>query len=317
MTRRTRRNRSAGFEGRPLPRPDDEIYDQGLMFDLGTALSRRRVLAVVGAGAGAATVGLFARGSGAFAAVASASGSTEPSAPATEIPEETAGPYPGDGSNGPDILEQTGIVRSDITTSIGDATGVAEGVPTTVELTIYDLANGGVPFAGAALYLWHCSREGGYSMYSPGVENENFLRGVQIADADGKLAFQTIFPACYSGRWPHMHFEVYPDEASITDSTSAIATSQLALPQDVCDVVYAEAGYEQSVTNLAQLSLATDGVFSDDGAATQLATVSGDVASGYTVSLSIGVDTTTAAGGGTMGGGPDGGGPGGPPTTSS
>ena len=34
-----------------------------------------------------------------------------------EIPEETAGPYPGDGSNGVNVLSESGIVRSDITTS--------------------------------------------------------------------------------------------------------------------------------------------------------------------------------------------------------
>ena len=34
-----------------------------------------------------------------------------------EIPEETAGPYPGDGSNGVNVLTETGIVRSDITSA--------------------------------------------------------------------------------------------------------------------------------------------------------------------------------------------------------
>jgi hypothetical protein len=32
----------------------------------------------------------------------------------TEVPEETAGPYPGDGSNGPNVLDDSGIVRSDM-----------------------------------------------------------------------------------------------------------------------------------------------------------------------------------------------------------
>ena len=88
-----------------------------------------------------------------------------------------------------------------------------------------------------------------------------------------------------------MHFEVYPDQASISDSTNAIATSQLALPEEVCNVVYAEEGDAQSVANLALLTLATDGIFGDDGATTQMATVTGDVASGYTINLSMGVDT--------------------------
>ena len=70
-------------------------------------------------------------------------------------------------------------------------------------------------------------------MYSDGVTDQNYLRGVQVADSTGMVRFTSIFPACYDGRWPHIHFEVYPDQASITDSTSAIATSQVALPQDV------------------------------------------------------------------------------------
>src|SRR5690606_41185269 len=49
--------------------------------------------------------------------------STAASADGDEFPTETAGPYPGDGSNGPHLLEAAGIERSDLTTSIdgGDA----------------------------------------------------------------------------------------------------------------------------------------------------------------------------------------------------
>jgi protocatechuate 3,4-dioxygenase beta subunit len=272
------------YEGRPLPRPAEALVDQGLGFDVGTLLSRRNLLGLLGIGA--ATVGLAACGAG----TTSSSGGT---ASAGEIPDETAGPYPSDGSNGPDVLEQSGIVRSDIRSSFGDSTGTAEGVPMRLELTITDLAHDGAPFEGVAVYVWHCTREGGYSLYSPGVEDQNFLRGVQIADADGLVRFTSVFPACYDGRWPHIHFEVYPDQASMTDSTSAVATSQVALPQATCEQVYAENGYEASVANLARVSLDSDMVFGDDGAAQQLGTVSGDVRSGYTVSLAVAVDTTT------------------------
>ena len=144
-------------------------------------------------------------------------------------------------------------------------------------------------------------------MYSQGVEDQNYLRGVQVADANGTVTFSSIFPACYSGRWPHIHSEVYPDQAGITDVSSVIATSQVALPQDVCEQVYAQPGYEASVNNLAQVSLQTDNVFGDDGGVSQLATVTGDVASGYSVSLAVGVDTTTTpTGGGAPAGGPGG-----------
>jgi hypothetical protein len=164
--------------------------------------------------------------------------------------------------------------------------------------------------------VWHCDRDGGYSLYSDKITKENYLRGVQIADDQGVVKFTSIFPACYTGRWPHIHFEVYPDQASITDSTKAIATSQVALPKDVCDTVYATAGYESSVKTLAQVSLADDNVFGDDDGASQLGTVTGDVKNGYVVMLTVGVDTTTKPTGGGMPGGSDGapsGAPGGTP----
>jgi protocatechuate 3,4-dioxygenase beta subunit len=205
-----------------------------------------------------------------------------------EVPEETAGPYPGDGSNGVNVLSESGVVRSDLTSSFGSASGVAEGVPVTVRLKVYDLNGETVtPLPGAAIYLWHCDRGGRYSLYSEGVTDENYLRGVQEADADGNLTFTSIFPACYAGRWPHMHFEVYESIDSATSYTNKLRTSQLALPQDVCDEVYGTVeGYEQSVSNLAQLTLDTDGIFSD-GYSLQMANVTGSVDEGYTISLNV------------------------------
>ena len=273
------------WRGRLLPRPMEDLEDQGLGFDVETVLNRRAVLR--GVGLGALGLGLVA--------CSSDSGDTASTTGARgEIPEETAGPYPGDGSNGPDVLEESGIIRSDIRSSIGDFTGTAEGVPMTLELAVSDLAAGGSAFAGVAVYVWHCDREGRYSLYSEGAEDQNYLRGAQVADADGLVRFTSIFPACYAGRWPHIHFEVYPDRDSISDSTNAIATSQVALPKATCDQVYASAGYEQSAQNLPRVSLATDLVFADDGAARQLATVTGDVDDGYTVRLAVRIDTGTA-----------------------
>ncbi|ADB74491.1 intradiol ring-cleavage dioxygenase [Geodermatophilus obscurus] len=308
-------DRTPTYEGRSLPRPDEELVDQGLGFDVGTLLSRRRLLVL---GLGAASVGLAACGGG--GSTSSSASSSSAASSAYEIPDETAGPYPGDGSNGPDVLEQIGIVRSDIRSSFGEFSGTAEGVPMTLELTIADLADGGVPFEGVAVYVWHCTREGGYSLYSSGIEDQNYLRGVQVADADGLVRFTSVFPACYDGRWPHVHFEVYPDQAAITDSANAIATSQVALPQDACEAVYATAGYEASVADLSRVSLSSDNVFGDDGGAGQLATVTGDVTGGYTVRLAVGVDTGTTPTGGGLGGdgapsGVPGGGPGGTPPT--
>ena len=184
------------------------------------------------------------------------------------------------------MLTQDGVVRSDVTSSFGSMSGRAPGVPTTVELTITDVAKAGAPYAGAAVYMWHCTRDGLYSLYSQGATNQNFLRGVQEADANGKVTFTTIFPGAYSGRWPHIHFEVYPTLAAAKNSGNKIATSQLALPEATCNTVYATTGYEQSVRNLPNTSLAKDNVFSD-GADQETPTASGDVNGGIKLALTV------------------------------
>ncbi|GAA3324883.1 intradiol ring-cleavage dioxygenase [Paeniglutamicibacter sulfureus] len=278
------------YKSRSLPRPHQDLEDQGLGFDVQTLIGRRGALKAFG-------VGALALGLAACTAITN-DASTGTSA--GEIPDETAGPYPGDGSNGPDVLEQSGIVRRDIRSSFGDANGTAEGVALDLELNIKDLANGGAAFAGVAVYVWQCDRDGNYSMYTPAAEQENYLRGVQVADAEGTVRFTSVFPACYPGRWPHIHFEVYPDAASITDSAQAIAISQVALPQDVSDAVYATDGYANSVRTLARLSLESDNVFGDDGGASQLATVTGETVAGYKAVLDVGVDTSTAPAAGAM-----------------
>jgi protocatechuate 3,4-dioxygenase beta subunit len=202
------------------------------------------------------------------------------------IPEETAGPFPGDGSNGPNVLTEDGIVRGDIRPSFGAASGRAEGVPATLDLAVLDSANGCAPLAGAAVYVWHCDRDGQYSLYSPGAAGENYLRGVQAADSGGAVSFTTIFPGCYSGRWPHVHFEVYASVADATGGGSVLTTSQLAIPEDACNQVYAADGYAQSVSNLASLTLESDNVFAD-GSGQQLATATGSADDGFALRLSV------------------------------
>ncbi len=213
---------------------------------------------------------------------------TEGSAPTScaQVPEETGGPYPGDGSNGANALALTGIVRSDIRTSLAPATGTAAGVPLTVKLTLANINAGCAPLAGYAVYIWHCDRDGNYSMYT--LATENYLRGVQEADASGTVTFTTIFPGCYSGRWPHIHFEIYSSVAKAQAASGKVKTSQLALPADICRLVYATSGYEASVRNLAQTSLASDMVFSD-GATLETPLVTGTVTQGFVASLTVGV----------------------------
>jgi protocatechuate 3,4-dioxygenase beta subunit len=206
------------------------------------------------------------------------------------IPRETEGPFPGDGSQGSqyNILDDSGIVRTDIRSSLGTG-NMAEGVPLTVQLQLVNTNGECAPLAGYAVYLWHCDRDGRYSMYSNGATDEDYLRGVQVADEQGILSFTTIFPGCYSGRWPHIHFEIYPSLAVATYAANKIHTSQLAFPEAICSNVYtSDAAYSQSVTNLSRVSLETDGIFRD-GVDQQMAKMSGDAATGYLATLVVGV----------------------------
>ncbi len=296
-----------------VPQPtDDHSADEhaadehddfgGFQRDLPAFLGRRRALQLLG---GASLVGLLAAcgsssdsasgssstsagGASSSTAAGSGSGSSTTAAgvtasAGTEIPDETQGPYPADGSNGPNILGTDGIVRADITSSVGDLSGTAEGVPLAVQLTVVDHSTG-KPVSGATVYAWHCTADGQYSVYQ--VTDQNYLRGVQAADSSGKLTFTTIFPGCYSGRWPHIHFEVYPSLEEATAGTASIKTSQLALPESDCSAVYADSRYGSSASNLGRMSLDSDNVFRD-GWTEQLATMSGSVADGYTASLLV------------------------------
>ena len=278
------------------------VHDKGLRFDMQT-MSRRRLLGVLGGAGALAALGACATDSSTSTSTASTATSTATTTSAstaslTEVESETAGPYPADGSNGPDVRTLDGIVRKDIRSSFGDASGTAEGVPLEFSLVVKDLD--GTAVTGAAVYAWHCDRDGNYSLYSDGITDQNYLRGIQETDSTGTATFTSIFPACYSGRWPHIHFEVYGSLANATSGDGPIVkTSQIAIPEDAAETVYATDGYSKSVANISQVSLATDNVFGDDSAATELATVSGSVADGYQATLTILIDPSgTESGGG-------------------
>lgn len=322
------------YEGRLLTRPDDELVDQGAAFDASTLITRRRVLVGVGLGVGALTLAACTSpATGTSTPTATSTGSATPTAVPTpsatptedpgsditaaagEIPEETNGPYPADGTNGVTVLDESGIVRSDVRSSLDGGTTVA-GVTFTLTMLVTDLAAGNVPLAGAAVYIWQCDAAGLYSMYSQGAEDETYLRGIQVADDNGEVTFTTIVPGCYTGRWTHIHFEIYPDLASATDVANAIATSQLAFPAEMLSGIYARDEYSGSARNLADVgSIEQDMVFGDGGDwSLQVPTITGDIDNGYVGTLAVAVDETTenvVSGGGGAPGGGQGGGPGG------
>jgi protocatechuate 3,4-dioxygenase beta subunit len=251
--------------------------EAGLGFDiermLGMTASRRTSLRWLLAGAACpiASCGGAAMTPGtviATTATGTGGGATTTAARCAVIPEETAGPYPADGTNSSaggvaNALALTGIVRSDIRSSVAGATGIAAGVPLTIRLQLVNVGAACASVAGAAVYLWHCDRAGAYSMYSNGIKSENYLRGVQAADGNGVVTFTTIVPGCYAGRMPHVHFEGYPSLDRAASAANRIRASQFTFPMAILNATYAAAGYEASVT--------------------------GSLAEGYVASLTVGV----------------------------
>lgn len=280
----------------------------GLHRDMPTLLHRREALLWIG---GVSLAGLLAACSGRAAttspttAAMESSSSTDPGSPTSstttsgasgetattalaaligpEIPDEAAGPFPADGTNGPNILTDDGPIKAHITTSFSGLSGTAEGIATTLQFTVVDNETG-TPLSGAVMYLWHCTADGRYSIYE--IDDQNYLRGVQVTDDAGRLSFETVFPGCYPGRWPHCHFEVFASLDDAATGSSAIKTSQLAFPQTDCEEVYTDDRYGDSARQLARLSLARDVVFRD-GWADQLATVVGTIDTGYTATLLV------------------------------
>jgi protocatechuate 3,4-dioxygenase beta subunit len=210
---------------------------------------------------------------------------------------ETNGPYPADGTNTSsgttsNALTVSGIVRSDIRSSfLGASTTIATGVEFKLTLTVVDVNATCAPLAGYAVYIWCCDRSGNYSLYT--AAPESYLRGVQVTDANGQITFTLIVPGCYSGRWPHIHLEVFSSLSTATSGRYASLVGQLALPAAVCATVYADTtAYPSSARNFAQISVSTDNVFNDNSAAQiaqQTPTMVGSVAEGYTGNATIGL----------------------------
>lgn len=196
----------------------------------------------------------------------SGSGSGSGTGTCTTSPSETAGPFP---TKTPSSLVSADI-RSDRT-----------GVPLTINITINNKNNSCAALAGAIVDIWHCDKDGNYSEYGgSGMQSTNytsvhFLRGRQVTDAKGLVTFTSVFPGWYSGRAPHIHVHVY------SASGTSLLVTQIAFPTDVCNTVYTTATnfYTRGTQDTSN---ARDNVFSDS-LASELATVTGSVSAGYTL----------------------------------
>ena len=270
--------------------------------DLRRPLSRREALSLLGSTAGAAFV--VGCGGGVTSTVAgttsgSTSGTTTPTTTGscTKVAEETAGPFPSNGSNTnagvtKNVLADSRVFRSDIRSDL-DGSNTQPGTPFTVTLTVLNLNGSCAVLAGYYVYLWHCNATGSYSQYSGNnnggdFSDRSFLRGVGVTDANGQVSFTTIFPGRYAGRATHMHFQVFPDNTPSNGEQRA--TSQLAFPPSITDgsgSPYTNTTlYPSSASN--NTSNSSDNVFSD-GTSTEMLSITGNNSSGYVGTITVAI----------------------------
>jgi len=235
------------------------------------SLTRRAVLGALTAVGGAAIAG--ACGSATASPTGPSTGSTSTgdspggtsNGACTVIPSETEGPYP----DRTGMINNTAFYRQDITEG-------KPGTPLTLALTVVNVASGCTPVANATVEVWHCDHQGGYSEYTTSGTS---MRGLQKTDARGQAGFTTIYPGWYQGRATHIHLEVFVNGSSVK-------TTQMAFPEEVTAAVYAQGVYASRGQN--PTTNTRDGIFAD-GYTSELAAMSGSVASGYTASLQIGI----------------------------
>ena len=243
---------------------------------VGRILTRREVLALLGA-AGAGVVASRVKAQPSLdRAVAALAGGTEWVPACVVTPAQTEGPYFVD-----EKLNRVDI-RSD------PATGkVSDGAPLDLELRVYRVANGSCqPMSGATVDVWQCDAMGIYSdvrdmngLFT--TSGQKFLRGHQITDAAGVAKFTTVYPGWYQGRCVHIHFKV----RTSAGGRNLEFTSQLYFDDAFTDRVLAKAPYT-SKTGTRTLN-ERDGIFRQGGR--QLMMAVAEKGSRYQGSFDIGM----------------------------
>ncbi|TDX65129.1 dioxygenase-like protein [Methylosinus sp. sav-2] len=169
--------------------------------------------------------------------------------PEPAAPEPAPGPLTAPAEEGPFYLDLD-LQRADI------AEGLA-GVPLDIVFAVQDET--GAPLPGARIDVWHCDAQGRYSGF-PGqgedgrldLSGKTFLRGSQIAGADGRARFSSVYPGWYPGRTTHIHFK-------IIDGGTARLTSQIFLPDALSEFLYANLG-DYARGRLRDTLNSTDGI---------------------------------------------------------
>jgi protocatechuate 3,4-dioxygenase beta subunit len=217
----------------------------------------------------------------------------------------TRGPYFVDNQSDPNITDDDVDAsipeRSDIRSDTKGSTGTQGGLPLYLNIVVGAYSSSGCSsLANAQVHIWHCNAQGVYSDVQASsndndanLTGENFLRGYQYTDADGKVSFTTIYPGWYSGRAVHIHVKVRVFDSSGNITTEA--TTQLFFNDSTTDAVYAANSQYERSTSRDTLN-ASDSIYNSESPAL-LVDLTGSAGTAFTGSISIGVETGTIYGG--------------------
>jgi protocatechuate 3,4-dioxygenase beta subunit len=239
---------------------------------IGRVLTRRRALALLGAGGIAGLAG-----SRLLAPVTARAQATGAPGVCVVRPALTEGPY----------FVDVKLDRSDIRSDPADGTR-RPGAPLRITLRVSRLAGGAcAPLPGAVVDVWHCDAAGVYSDVADpqgSTVGHRFLRGFQTTDAGGLVAFTTIYPGAYPGRAVHVHFKV---RAAAGAGRAHELTSQLFFDDALTDRVYARPPYTGASRRMRN---ARDGIYRQAGGQLTMPVVpSGDgYAGAFDLALEIG-----------------------------
>jgi protocatechuate 3,4-dioxygenase beta subunit len=163
------------------------------------------------------------------------------------------------------------LIRSDIREG-------KSGTTLTLTITVVNTNNSCAPVENAQVEIWQCDAAGNYSQYGSQTA-QTFLRGLQTTNSNGEVTFTTIYPGWYQGRATHIHVEVVRNGASAK-------VTQIAFPESTNAAVYGTGVYASRGSN--PTSNTQDNIFADS-LASELASVSGDAASGMTATFRVGI----------------------------
>src|SRR6266481_3525408 len=229
-------------------------------------------------------------GCGAAGSSSSSTSSSSSSSSCVASTNVTRGPYFVDNQSDSNIRSDdvdTSIPeRSDIRSDTKGSTGTQSGLPLTLNITVGSYSSGTcTPIANAQVHIWHCNAQGVYSDVQASTNDndadltgENFLRGYQYTDANGKVSFTTIYPGWYSGRAVHIHVKVRVFDSSGNVTTEA--TTQLFFDDAISTPVYA-ANSDYSRSGTRDTMNTTDSIYTAESPSL-LVSLSGSASTSYT-----------------------------------